>query len=237
MLSLIEKNRALVAYMLLAASIGFSAENDDSMQEHLRVLGLSGRNLCSIKDNDLRKAEFRSRTHHSPEILERAKQAIIETRNRLCVGFQDPMSIATKITDQIYLGPHTVARNKNTLTELGISSIISMTAECGIIFPEDQSLDYFFKGEDLIEHECDIENITDIIDEMYEFAEHKLKNPEEKIFVHCVQGKTRSAAAVTYILAKEKNISIKEAYEFVRGKRDINVPENWLNVLQDHLER
>lgn len=54
------------------------------------------------------------------------------------------MSFATEITEQIYLGPHTVTRKKKDLTDLGITSIISMTAECEIIFPNDQDFDYFF---------------------------------------------------------------------------------------------
>mmetsp|Transcript_16391 Transcript_16391/g.19953 ORF Transcript_16391/g.19953 Transcript_16391/m.19953 type:complete len:206 (-) Transcript_16391:448-1065(-) len=197
---------------------------------------LENRELCSISDNEIRKAEFKLKKFIDPIEIVEAKETIISVRNETCKEYQDPMSSASQITEQIYLGPHTVARDRSQLEKLNISAVISMTAECGILFPDDDNLEYFYQGDKLIEHECTIDDVVDIIDDVFEFANEKLSNGADKIFVHCVQGKTRSAAAVTYILAKRNNKTIKDAYSFVKSKRDINIPPNWLEALQIHLD-
>ncbi|MFK7827228.1 MAG: dual specificity protein phosphatase family protein, partial [Oligoflexales bacterium] len=197
---------------------------------------LENRELCSISDNEIRKSEFKLKKFIDPIKVFQAKEIITAARNETCKEYQDPMSSASQITEQIYLGPHTVARDRNQLEKLNISAVISMTAECGIIFPEDDTLEYFYQGDKLIEHECTIDDVVEIIDDVFEFADEKLSNGTDKIFIHCVQGKTRSAAAVTYILAKRGRMTIKDAYNFVKSKRDVNIPSNWLEALQNHLD-
>lgn len=202
----------------------------------LELLKLNG-DPSSLTDNQIKKAVFRrKRTEDvSESVLVQALDIIIDARERASVNV-DRMSTASKITEQIYLGPHSIARNRKALIDLGITAIISMAAECGVIFPEDSNLDYFYQANNLIEHKCSIHDVLEIIDGVYEFSSRKILNGD-KVLIHCMQGKTRSAAAVTYIIAKRNNWSVQEAYDFCKSKRDIFIPEQWLESLQIHLEK
>ena len=144
----------------------------------------------------------------------------------------DAMEEATVILppNSLLLGPHTVARDKNNLIKLGVSSIVSMTAECPAQFPDD--FGYFEAA--LVEETCTIEDILNVMDDVYEFCIRRL-NQKETILIHCVRGKTRSAAAATYVLAKMQHASIHQTYETIQQKRDIMIPDDWLEALQTHL--
>ena len=199
-----------------------------ALEDAFHTLGLS-QELHLVTDAILKKAKHKQRKTVDFSVLENAEKLILEAKNSLC---KDKMAQASPITNQLFLGPHTVARNRDELSKLGITAIISMTAECGIQFPDDNTLEYCFLADKLVEHTCTIEDILDIIDDVYHFAAEKLKYPSEKILIHCVQGKTRSAAAAAYIVAKSSGTSIDQAYQFIKSKRDVFIPEAWLSALQ-----
>ena len=68
-------------------------------------------------------------------------------------------------------------------------------------------------------------------------------NKNRLVYVHCVHGRTRSAAIVCYLLARRPPSSsdecwtIQQAYEWVRTKRDIFLPDTWLDALQSKLNK
>jgi len=209
-----------------------SSPDSKALEDALSTLGLD-QDLQLITDAMLRKAKHKKRKMVDAKKLDIAEKIILEAKDINC---KDKMASASQITDQIYLGPHTVARSREELAKLGITSIISMTAECGIQFPEDDTLQYCFLAENLVEHTCTIEDVLDILDDVVDFASNKMNKPEEKIFIHCVQGKTRSAAATAFILAKTSGQSIDQAYEFIKSKRDVFIPKDWLTALQHKLD-
>lgn len=213
------------------ASYGYSMETSDEISNALKTLDLS---IVPENENDLIKAQHKAKKKPG------ANEATVLnafTKISKYIGQlnSDPMDSASKIIDHLFLGPHTVARNKAELNRLNIQSIIPMTAECGGIFANDGDFDYLDLANGLIEHKCTIQDILAIIDDVYDFASCAL-DQDRNIFIHCVRGKTRSASAVVYIIAKRQNQGIRKTYNFVKTKRDIQIPEEWLTALQQHLD-
>ena len=145
---------------------------------------------------------------------------------------QEEMDQATQITENIYLGSLAVARDLPALQRLQISAIVCAAAEARPHFPDE--FDYF-EMTDLVEHACDIDDIVKALDDIWTFVSAQLLAQDKKVLVHCVHGRTRSASIVTYILAKQSCCSIREAYALIASKRDVLVPEAWLEALEAKL--
>jgi protein-tyrosine phosphatase len=65
------------------------------------------------------------------------------------------------------------------------------------------------------------EQLSRYFEEAYEFIEKS-----EKVFVHCAQGKSRSATIVISYLIKKNKMDFQEAYDFVKSKRPCINPNN-----------
>mmetsp|Transcript_6561 Transcript_6561/g.9635 ORF Transcript_6561/g.9635 Transcript_6561/m.9635 type:complete len:213 (+) Transcript_6561:30-668(+) len=203
-----------------------------SLTKELKPLNLHPTSKLTI--NDLKKAAFKAKRQPNAnhEMIEDAYQKLF---TRVQSFDTDPMNQASKIIHHLYLGPHKIARNRNELQKLHIQSIITMTAECGAVFQDENEFEYLDVGYKLVEHECIVQDILHVINQVYIFANDAIEKGKN-VLIHCVQGKTRSACAVVYILAKRENQSIQESYEYVKGKRSICIPDEWLESLQEHLD-
>ena len=144
------------------------------------------------------------------------------------------MEEATRVADNLYLGPLAVARDLPTLQRLQISAIVCAAAEGRAHFPA--CMDYL-EMPHMAEHSCDIKDIVHVLDDVWAFCSRRMALGQN-ILVHCVHGRTRSASIATYILARQKpGCSVREAYAVVRSKRDVLVPESWLEALEVELQR
>jgi hypothetical protein len=124
----------------------------------------------------------------------------------------------THIIDNIYIGSAHNAANKNLLNRLHIKYVINVTAEI---------TNYF---EDEIEYAnytiCDDnkQSIFNYLDESY----IKIKDFQRKnngfILIHCFMGASRSATILAYYLIKENGMNVKEAYDFLKNKRNLVNP-------------
>ena len=148
------------------------------------------------------------------------------------------MDQATEITKQLYLGPLGVARQRETLHQLNITAVVCVAAEGRAYFPRDFAY-WESAGDPIVEHTCHCHDVVGALDQVWDFVSSHttdVRHPEEgRVYVHCVHGRTRSAAVVTYLVAKMENTTIAEAYERLRTKRDVFVPDAWLQALQDKL--
>ena len=127
-------------------------------------------------------------------------------------------SHSSEILEFLYLGG---LRNANNLKELtvrtGISYILNVAIECQNYFPGE------FEYLKLPFEDTMAFNIEDQLEKAIEFIELAKIN-KSKILVHCIQGISRSTSVViAYLIAKE-NMTLKEAYEHVRSRRDIARP-------------
>ena len=117
-----------------------------------------------------------------------------------------------EITENLYLGNLSSAENVENLKKLGIKKVLSL-------------LEYFsfpkYKEEDNIIHkklsinDFDNENIIRYFGECLNFIKG-----DDKILVHCRAGSSRSASFVIAYLIWNKKMSFKEAFDFVKSKRN-----------------
>lgn len=144
------------------------------------------------------------------------------------------MDEATEITPLLYLGSLAIARSCAPLQRLGIAAIVCAAAKGRPYFPD--AFEYLELQQPPVEHTCSIEDLVLELDAIWAFAAKQFAH-NRKVFVHCVHGRTRLASIVVYILAKQNNCTIAQAYELVAAKRDVFIPEDWLEALEKKLDR
>ena len=127
-----------------------------------------------------------------------------------------------EITEKVYLGNEDAQRDKENLKKLGITHILVIGTFLDIFHP----LDFVYKI--LPVENSPSEDITKYFEETYDFIE---KN--EKIFVHCQLGISRSASIVLAYLMRKNKMVYEEAFQFVKLKRSvINPNSGFINQLK-----
>lgn len=129
-------------------------------------------------------------------------------------------NFAEIIPQKLYFGNAILARNDDELKKMNIKVIIDL-------------IDYI-KPEDVIKHTNEFEYINvpvaDFPDNNINWAE-KLADIIEKrikenkvVYVHCVQGMSRSASLILYYLITREHKTFKEAFDFVKSVRPVLCP-------------
>lgn len=140
----------------------------------------------------------------------------LSTMEQLSWFFTEP----TLIINNIYIGSAHNAANKNLLDRLNIKYIINVTAEITNYFQND--IEYA----NYIIYDDNKQSISKYLEESYK----KIKEFQEKnngyILIHCFMGASRSATILAYYLIKEKGMDVKEAYDFIKNKRNLVNPTN-----------
>ena len=120
-----------------------------------------------------------------------------------------------KITDNLWLGNASVARNINLLKANGINKVLSIMNNPPHTYKESDKI--ILKYINI--YDKPRENIVQYFGECINFIEGK-----DKVLVHCIFGKSRSASiVVAYLMWKEKR-SLDDALNFVNQKRSIATP-------------
>ena len=151
-----------------------------------------------------------------------------------------------EITDRVYLGNEIDSNEKKRLQIYGITHILVCGANLKQYYPND-----FIYKQILIEDRDD-EDIAKYFEATYEFIEQAVVNTineqnkggdrgalkEGKVFVHCSRGVSRSAAIVIAYIMKKENMNYKEAFEFVKDKRNMIRPNRgFVKQLKDYLKK
>jgi len=68
------------------------------------------------------------------------------------------------------------------------------------------------------------ENLFRVLEPVRRTMAKILKNPDNKILVHCTAGISRSSSVLIYYLMKEKGLTFDQALKMVRSKRNIVNP-------------
>ena len=128
-----------------------------------------------------------------------------------------------QITDTIYLGNMLCAFNKKKLKEIGIKKVLTVMNDFG---------NHYNKNE-FIHKKIDVEDSfkTNIIQYFKECL--FFMDGNDKVFVHCAAGMSRSPTVViAYIMWKNK-IFLNDAIKIVKNKRRLISPnENFMNQLK-----
>ena len=128
-----------------------------------------------------------------------------------------------QITETIYLGNVAAALDKKKLKKLGIKKILTVLSAFGNHYES-----YEFKHK-TIEVDDDFRaNIIQYFKECFSFIEGN-----DKIFIHCAAGMSRSPTIVIAYLMWKRQIFLDEAIKIVREKRPLISPNaNFMNQLK-----
>lgn len=139
------------------------------------------------------------------------------------------MSHPAKILDFLFLGNFIHATNISDLKKLKINYILNVAKECyNYKLPKDLKETHW-----MIKDEEDFD-IIDYFEEANEFID-KCKLMGGTCLVHCKMGVSRSATIVIAYLIKIKNLSVDEAFDFVKKKRiSINPNPGFMKQLYEY---
>lgn len=126
-----------------------------------------------------------------------------------------------EILPRLYLGDISVAINPVELTHLGITDMITIEIKP---LPQDVLAPcierYLFIN--VMDHPK--QDILSHFNASNTFIENALKNPSNKVFVHCVAGISRSASLVIAYIMKTRSMTYGEAHDMVLQRRKVIDP-------------
>lgn len=136
---------------------------------------------------------------------------------------------ANQITSNIFLGDIASAFNEDALKEQGITHILSIFNGAQKTFPDSFTYKIIHINDDAWV------NIREHFDESNQFIDDALKNPENKILIHCQRGVSRSVTLLIAYLLWKKNSedkidknnvddAIEEVISYVKEQRSIANP-------------
>lgn len=127
--------------------------------------------------------------------------------------------ICSEITERLFLGSETVAKDSKLLKKHGITHILNCA---GTVCPE-----YFptmFQYRTLFLADGRNEDISCLFYDVIDWMNDALKNEEHKIFVHCQQGVSRSSAMLICYLMWERDQPFTTTHQFVKDRRGVSSP-------------
>ena len=117
-----------------------------------------------------------------------------------------------EITENLYLGDNNGAQNIDKIKKLGIKKVLSLLNG---VFPKYVEKDNIIHKTLFINDVID-QNIFKHIGECLNFIKG-----DDKVLVHCGAGASRSASIVVAYIMWTKKMTYKEAFNFVKSKRNI----------------
>jgi protein-tyrosine phosphatase len=119
---------------------------------------------------------------------------------------------AHRVMEDLWIGGFRDSMNLNELKKLQISHVLTIALGVEPRFPEE--FEYMVvKAQD--KNDQDLLSYLPVI---HEFIDRARENGT--IFIHCMEGQSRSAMVVTSYLMKESRINVHEAFEFLKKIRD-----------------
>jgi hypothetical protein len=162
----------------------------------------------------------------------------IRDTNRKELKMQQFSDVASEICEGLYVGSDTVAQDKKTLMSLGVTHVVNCAGNvCANYFPEEfEYLSYFLKDSNA---EC----IEAVFYPTIAFIETALARGG-KVFVHCMQGVSRSVTVCLSYYIFKFNSTYEDAFREVRARRSISSPNFgfqvqlmwWYNRLNNDFE-
>ncbi|XP_026170977.1 dual specificity phosphatase DUPD1-like [Mastacembelus armatus] len=145
-----------------------------------------------------------------------------------------------EVWPNVYIGDEDTAKDKYSLRRLGITHILNAaegtwnSVDTGPSYYSDMDIIYY----GVVAEDVPTFNLSQYFFSAAQFIEKTLSNPQNKLLVHCVMGRSRSATLfLAYLMICEK-MTVVEAIEHVKKRRRI-IP-NWgflkqLRELDTHL--
>lgn len=118
------------------------------------------------------------------------------------------------IVTRLYIGSRRNANDFKSLKEANVTHIVVMAKECKNHFVEHFTY-HNFDFEDIEGQKIDLHEIADLINELVR---------DNAVFVHCLEGISRSVTAVLAYLVKYRDMTLQVAYDMVLERRPIAAP-------------
>jgi len=118
----------------------------------------------------------------------------------------------------LYLGAAQDLHDADNIRDRKIQRIINCAKECKHNRPDLVTLSTFWE-------DSEVQSIADGFDAAFLFLD-EAREKKEAVFVHCMVGKSRSAALVIAYLIRSFSMDLKNAFDHVRRKRIIVKPNN-----------
>ncbi|CAK9861192.1 unnamed protein product, partial [Sphagnum jensenii] len=124
----------------------------------------------------------------------------------------------SRVAEHIYLRSDSVARNRETLRESGITHVLNCV---GFVCPEYFRDDLSYKT--LWLQDSPSEDITSILYDVFDYFE-EVREQSGRVFVHCCQGVSRSTSLVIAYLMWRDGRSFEDAFQDVKAARGVTNP-------------
>jgi hypothetical protein len=135
-----------------------------------------------------------------------------------------------EVYPRIYVGNLSTSLNKELLKEKGITHIITVLTGLSPYYPND------FTYLSLPAIDIKDFNLSQHFENSNNFIEQALQNNENKVYVHCVCGVSRSVSIVCAYLIKKYGITPMEAITKIQTQRKCANPnEGFVNQLEEYL--
>ncbi|XP_073338498.1 uncharacterized protein [Pagrus major] len=176
-----------------------------------------------------RRRQAQTTLGHSAQ--EEETPSLTELRQILWTN-RKPVAPVDQVWPNLYIGDESVARDKTTLSSLGVTHVLNAAAgrhriNTGQQFYSDLKVEY--QGVEAADHpEFDL---RPFFKSAAQFIDSALKR-NGKVFVHCAMGVSRSGALVLAYLMICHDLSLAEAIIAVRLNRDIGPNSGFLEQLR-----
>ncbi|XP_075434504.1 dual specificity protein phosphatase 9 [Ascaphus truei] len=140
-----------------------------------------------------------------------------------------PPSFPVQILPHLYLGSARDSGNMDTLAKLGIRYILNVTPNLPNIFEKDG--EFHYKQIPISDHWS--QNLSQFFPEAIEFIDEAASH-NCGVLVHCLAGISRSVTVTVAYLMQKLNLSLNDAYDFVKRKKtNISPNFNFMGQLLD----
>ncbi|XP_023653910.1 dual specificity phosphatase 29 isoform X1 [Paramormyrops kingsleyae] len=150
-----------------------------------------------------------------------------ELEKILCRGPTAAYAHVNEVWPNVYIGDEEIARNRYVLKKMGMTHVLNAaegkknSVDTGPDYYSDMNIDYYgVEAEDIPTF-----NLSQFFYSAAQFIDYALSGPENKLLVHCVMGRSRSATLFLAYLMIHKNMTLVDAIERVKQHRRI-LP-NW----------
>ncbi|EFC46621.1 predicted protein, partial [Naegleria gruberi] len=138
--------------------------------------------------------------------------------------------LASKITDNLYLGDINDAMNVPELKNHNITNIVTCVKSLEPFYPNEG-----FSYLNLHLYDMSDEQIDHTFDESFNYIDKCLNN-NENVLIHCMKGKSRSASILIAYLMRKNQWSYFNTLQFVKQKRNIVQPNTGFELQLLHYE-
>ncbi|CAL8303052.1 unnamed protein product [Lota lota] len=132
-----------------------------------------------------------------------------------------------EVWPNVYIGDEQTAKDKSNLKSLGVTHVLNAaegtwnSVDTGAEYYDDMAIVYYgLVAEDVVTFD-----LSQYFYSAAKFIDETLRDPQNKLLVHCVMGRSRSATLFLAYLMTYKNMTVVDAIDHVKRRRRI-IP-NW----------